>query len=59
MEQIGKYQLLRKLGEGATSEVFLCRDPFNSREVAVKVVFEDRLKDIGTQARKLPGSTAG
>jgi eukaryotic-like serine/threonine-protein kinase len=35
--QIGKYPVLRKLGAGATSEVYLCHDPFNARDVAVKV----------------------
>ena len=29
---VGKYPVVRKLGEGATSEVYLCRDPFNDRE---------------------------
>jgi serine/threonine protein kinase len=37
-EQIGKYRVVRKLGEGATSEVFLCRDDFHGRDVAVKRV---------------------
>src|SRR5882672_7171854 len=36
--QIGKYRVLRKLGEGATSEVFLCHDDFNNRDVAIKRV---------------------
>ena len=36
--QIGKYRVLGKLGEGATSEVFLCRDDFRGRDVAVKRV---------------------
>ena len=45
MEKIGKYQVVRKLGEGATSEVYLCHDPFASREVAIKVVFPDSLGD--------------
>ena len=36
--QIGKYRVLRKLGEGATSEVFLCHDDFHSRDVAIKRV---------------------
>ena len=45
MEQIGKYQVIKKIGEGATSEVYLCHDPFNSRDVAVKVVFEEQLGD--------------
>jgi eukaryotic-like serine/threonine-protein kinase len=36
--QIGKYRVLRKLGEGATSEVFLCHDEFTDRDVAIKRV---------------------
>ncbi len=35
---IGKYRVLRRLGDGATSEVFLCHDDFNRREVAIKRV---------------------
>ena len=31
MERIGKYEIKRRLGEGATSEVYLCHDPFGSR----------------------------
>ena len=41
MERIGKYQVISKLGEGATSEVHLCFDPFANRKVAIKVVFPD------------------
>jgi len=33
---IGRYQVLRRLGEGATSDVFLARDPFQDSEVAIK-----------------------
>lgn len=36
--QIGKYPVLRKLGDGATSDVFLCRDEFQGRDVAIKRV---------------------
>jgi eukaryotic-like serine/threonine-protein kinase len=36
--QIGKYRVLSKLGEGATSEVFLARDEFRSQDVAIKRV---------------------
>jgi len=43
--QIGKYPVLRKLGEGATSEVFLCNDPFNRRDVAIKVAMPERFDD--------------
>lgn len=37
-EKIGKYRVIRELGRGATSCVYLCEDAFRSREVAVKVV---------------------
>ena len=56
MDQIDKYSVIRMLGEGATSEVFLCHDPFHDREVAVKIVRGDRLRgadDDGKLARKL------
>ncbi len=36
--QIGKYRLKAKLGEGATSEVFLAHDPFRGCDVAIKRV---------------------
>ena len=36
--QVGKYRVLRKLGEGATSEVYLCHDDFHGRDVAIKRV---------------------
>jgi eukaryotic-like serine/threonine-protein kinase len=51
MERVGKYEIKRKLGEGATSEVYLCHDPFGNRDVAVKVVYEDRIK--GSDPAKL------
>lgn len=55
MDQIGKYEIVSKLGEGATSEVYLCHDPFNGRDVAVKVIFEDRMQGAegGKLAKKL------
>ena len=45
MGQIGKYQIQSKLGEGATSEVFLCRDEFFQRDVALKRVRSAMLSD--------------
>jgi serine/threonine protein kinase len=36
--QIGKYAVRARLGEGATSEVFLAWDAFNQRQVAIKRV---------------------
>jgi eukaryotic-like serine/threonine-protein kinase len=37
-ERIGKYLVKAKLGEGATSEVFLATDPFRNQDVAIKRV---------------------
>ena len=45
LRQIGKYPVLRKLGEGATAEVYLCHDPFNHRDVAIKVAFPETFED--------------
>ena len=45
MDHVANYPILRKLGEGATSEVFLCQDPFRNREVAVKRIFPEALRD--------------
>jgi len=42
---IGKYRVERRLGEGATSEVFLCRDDFHDRDVAIKRVRASALGD--------------
>jgi serine/threonine protein kinase len=54
-ERIGKYPVLRELGRGATSVVYLCNDPFYSRNVAVKVVMPDAFQDAdrGKLYRKL------
>jgi tRNA A-37 threonylcarbamoyl transferase component Bud32 len=45
VDHVANYPVLRKLGEGATSEVFLCNDPFRGREVAVKRIFPEALRD--------------
>ncbi len=54
-ERVGKYTVIKLLGRGATSEVFLCNDPFNDRDVAVKVVSTDLFEDPtgGKLSRKL------
>ena len=36
-ETIGKYPVIKEIGKGATSRVYLARDPFANREVAIKV----------------------
>lgn len=55
MDKIGKYKVLRTLGTGASSEVFLGIDPFLDRQVAIKLVRPEVLKDekLGKIYRKL------
>lgn len=45
MERIGKYEIIRRLGEGSSSTVWLCRDSFAARQVAVKVTKAEVLRD--------------
>ena len=44
-ERIGKYPVIRQVGAGEASRVYLCSDPFNDREVAVKRVFPQALRE--------------
>ena len=44
MQTVGKYQLIKELGRGASAKVYLADDPFAKRKVAVKVAFPDALK---------------
>ena len=37
-QAIGKYPIIREIGIGATSRVYLARDPFAERDVAIKVL---------------------
>jgi serine/threonine protein kinase len=43
--RLGKYEITREIGSGATSRVFLARDPFGDRDVAIKVFHFDRHMD--------------
>ena len=36
-QQLGKYRLVRKIGAGNMASVYLARDPFIDREVAIKI----------------------
>ena len=38
LEQIGKYQVVAKIGEGAMGEVYKARDPLLNRNVAIKTI---------------------
>ena len=44
MKTIGRYQIVRELGKGATGKVYLADDPFANRKVAVKVAYPEALK---------------
>ncbi len=55
LQKIGKYELIKELGKGATSVVYQAYDPFQNRQVAIKVVFPEALgdKEHGKRYRKL------
>ena len=42
---IGKYEIKRLIGEGATSLVYLAHDPFARRDVALKQIHPEMLRD--------------
>ncbi|MDP2761291.1 MAG: serine/threonine-protein kinase [Sideroxyarcus sp.] len=50
MQSIGKYQVVKEIGRGATSTVFLALDPFNQQRVALKV-FNVRVFQHGTSTK--------
>ncbi len=54
-KSLGKYDVLRKIGKGAMSDVYLGYDPFGERKVAIKVAREEKLRDSqhGARSRKL------
>ena len=37
MDKVGKYEIVKELGHGATSTVYLALDPFSQQQVALKV----------------------
>src|SRR5664279_1725511 len=43
--QIGKYDIRRQLGKGATGTVYLAVDTFSGKEVALKVIEPEVFKD--------------
>lgn len=55
MEKIGKYEIIRELGSGATSTVYLALDPFGEKQVALKLFKEEVMRDVaqGAAFRKM------
>jgi len=53
-EKIGKYEIIRTLGKGATAVVYLARDPDTDLEVAVKLIhFGEENAAMSRRLRKL------
>jgi serine/threonine protein kinase len=48
MEKIGKYEIIKELGAGATSTVYLANDPFGEKQVALKLFKEEVMRDVST-----------
>ncbi len=55
MEKIGKYEIIRELGSGATSTVYLAVDPFGQQQYALKLFKHEVMRDESRAAayRKL------
>ena len=54
VERIGKYEIKHLLGSGATGSVYLARDPFAERDVAIKVLDTPAAVASGFR-RSMPG----
>lgn len=54
-KKIGKYEIIKQIGKGATSAVYQAYDPFRNRQVAIKLVLPEALGDKvrGRRYRKL------
>ena len=51
MERIGKYDIQRLVARGGMGELYLARDPDLDREVAIKVMSEEIMRDEQARAR--------
>lgn len=51
--RLGKYELMMQIGSGATGKVYLSRDTFAHREVAIKVIDQATLSDPEFNAESL------
>jgi len=44
-QRLGKYELISRIGEGATGRVYLAIDTFTQREIAVKIIEQSTIAD--------------
>ncbi len=55
-KKLDKYELIKKIGEGASSTVYLGRDPFTQRDVAIKVSdFGTAISSVRTDRTQIAG----
>ena len=54
-QALGKYELIREIGKGNMGTVYLARDPFSLRDVAIKIADLSQVKDkrVARRRRKL------
>ncbi|WP_186408830.1 serine/threonine-protein kinase [Candidatus Accumulibacter aalborgensis] len=53
-DKLGKYEIIRTLGKGATADVYLAHDPDRDRQVAIKVIkFMDNNAAMSRRLRKI------
>lgn len=53
MQQVGRYQIMEKLGRGGMATVFRARDPDIGRDVAIKFLHASLCEDAEYRARFL------
>ena len=55
IDHLGKYEIIRSLGNGAMGEVYLAHHPVIGREVAIKTILPGVAKGEDAEARFRPG----
>lgn len=51
LSQVGRFQIIRRIGQGAMGEVYLADDPLMDRKVALKMIRPSAVEDSETRAR--------
>jgi serine/threonine protein kinase len=50
-DKIGRYKIIKEIGRGEMATVYLAHDPSSNREVAIKVLPQEMLHNLGFRAR--------